>query len=106
MLSPEFSMAVGFICIVLAIVFFLGKGAGVISAFDGKNAPKRKKKSPEDERRYQRAFGIFCLVLACGEFLNVFFTEHSRIVGIASIIIVIIDLVWVIIYLKKNFPEG
>ena len=106
MFTSEFSLVVGLICLVLAIVFFLGKGEGVIRTFDGKNAPTRKKKSPEDERRYQRAFGIFCLVIAIGEFLNVFFPNENVVVGILSIVIVVIDLVWIIVYLKKNFPDG
>ena len=106
MFTSEFSLVIGLICLVLAIVFFLGKGEGVIRAFDGKNAPARKKKSPEDERRYQRAFGIFCLVIAAGEFLNVFFPDNGRMVGIVSIVIVIADLVWIVAYLKKNFPDG
>ncbi|HIV17072.1 MAG TPA: DUF3784 domain-containing protein [Candidatus Alectryocaccobium stercorigallinarum] len=105
MLSDEFSMIIGVICLVLAVVFFLGKGAGVISAFEGKNAPIKKKKSPEDERRYQRAFGIFCLVLACGEFLNIVLPPHPA-VGIVTIAIVVVDLVFIVIYLKKNFPDG
>ena len=106
MFSDEFSMVIGAICLILAIVFFLGKGAGIISAFDGKNAPARKKKSPEDERKYQKGFGIFCLVLAIGELLNIVLPLDETIVGILCIAIVVVDVVFIVIYLRKYFPEG
>lgn len=106
MFSTEFSIVIMAICLVLAIVFFLGKGGGVISAFDGKNAPVRKKKSPEDERRYQRAFGIFCLVIALGEAVNMFLPVEDSTRGIISIVVVVLDLIFIVVYLKKNFPEG
>jgi hypothetical protein len=99
-------MVVGAICLVLAIVFFLGKGAGVISAFDGRNAPQRKKKSPEDERRYQRGFGIFCLILALTELANIMLPVDGFVKGIVCIAAVVADLVFIVVYLRKNFPEG
>lgn len=106
MFSDEFSMVIGAICLVLAIVFFLGKGSGVISAFEGKNAPVRKKKSPEQERKYQRGFGIFCLVLAIEELLNIVLPLDNTVVGILCIAIVVVDVVFIVVFLKKNFPEG
>ena len=105
MFSDEFSMVIGVICFVLAIVFFMGKGGGVLSAFEGKNAPKKKKKSKEEERKYQMAFGIFCLVLALGELLTIILSD-SFYVGILIIGIVVADLVWIVLYLRKNFPDG
>ena len=104
MFSDEFGMVIGVTCFVLAIVFFMGKGGGVLSAFEGRNAPKRKK-SKEDERRYQRAFGIFCLVMAVGEFLTLVLAD-SFYAGILTIVIVVADLVWIVVYLRKNFPDG
>ena len=106
MFSDEFGIVIGAICLILAIVFFLGKGAGVISLFDGRNSPARKKKSPEDERRYQRAFGIFCLILALIELANFILPADDFVKGIIGIVAVVADLIFIVVYLRKNFPEG
>ncbi len=106
MFSDGFSICIGAICLVLAVVFFMTKGAGVIKAFENKNAPKKKKKSPEDEKRYKRAFGIFCLIMALAEFSSVILPLDDVVVGIVSIVVVVLDLIFIVIYLRKNFPEG
>ena len=105
MLGQEFSIVMAVILGALSVVFFLGKGAGVMDLFQGKNAPPRKKRSPEDERRYQRVFGVFCLVLFLNEMVNVFFGQGNPIFGIITIVVVVADLAFVIVYLRKNFPE-
>lgn len=105
MFSAEWSIIIGSVCAVLAVIFFMGKGAGIISAFEGKNAPKKKKKSPEDERRYQRAFGIFCVIIGGMEFLSLALPQSTAI-GIIYIVAVVGALIWVTVYLKKNFPDG
>lgn len=106
MFTTELSVVIAIGCTILAIVFFLGKGAGVINAFNGKNAPVQKKKKPEDERRYQRSFGVFCLILAIAELMNLILPIDKSVMGIISIVVVVLDLVFIVVYLKKNFPEG
>ncbi len=106
MLSEEFGMVIGAICLVLAIVFFVGKGGGVLRAFEGRNAPAKKEKSPEDERRYQRAFGVFCLVIAACEMVPIILPVDQGVWGLATIVVIVLDLVFITLYLKKNFPEG
>jgi uncharacterized membrane protein len=105
-MSVEFSIFLAVALGVLSVVFFVGKGNAVIEAFQGKNAPKRKKKSPEDERRYQRAFGVFCLLLMINEILMIFLAPLNRMWNIVSIVFIVIIFIGIIIYLKKNFPEG
>ncbi len=106
MLLDELGLIIGVICLVLSIVFFLGKGEGIISAFESRNAPIKKKKSPEDERRYQRAFGVFCIVIAISEFSDLFLPIDDGLRGIISIVVVVLDFIFITVYLRKNFPEG
>ena len=105
MFGQEFSIVLSIILAVLTVVFFLGKGAGVMDMFQGKNAPQRKKKSPEDELRYQRAIGVFCLILTISELLNAFIGYQYPFFGIVTIAVVVLDLVFIILYIRKNFPE-
>ncbi len=106
MFSIEFSIFLAVALGVLSVVFFMGKGNGVIDAFQGKNAPKRKKRTPEEDRKYQRVFGVFCLLLMIDEIMMIFLAPTNKIWNIVSIVLIVLIFAGVIIYLKKNFPEG
>ena len=105
MFGQEFSIVFAVILGALSVAFFLGKGEGIMDLFQGKNAPARKKRSPQDERKYQRALGLFCLVLCIDEAINATVGQGRAIFGIITIIVVLVDVVCVVIYLRKNFPD-
>ena len=93
-----FSLVFGIILVVLAIVFFMGKGSTILSLFGDKSSVN-KERSPEKERRYQRAIAIFLLVLAAGEFLTLII--QNKIMGIVTIAIAVGAIVGIGIYFKK-----
>lgn len=103
MFSAEFSYVLAAILFVLAIVFFFGKGKKVLELFEGKNAPVQKDRAPEQEMRYQRAIGLFCLILAINEILLATIGQVYPVYNIIAIVIVVAALVLVAVYLKKNF---
>ncbi len=105
MFSPMLDGVLAAIMAVLAVIFFLGKGEGILSAFAGKNGPQRKKRSPQEERRYQKAVGFFLVVLTLCEIMMAIFGNTYVIVSFITIGAVIADLILLVIYLKKNFPE-
>lgn len=98
MFSPMFDAVLAAILGVLAIVFFMGKGEGILNAFSGKYATE-KKRTPEQERKYERAAGFFLLALCIGEiFMAIFETSWM---GIISIIIAATGLILMMIYTRK-----
>lgn len=105
MFSPVFDGVLAAIMAVLAVIFFAGKGEGILSAFAGKNAPQRKKRTPEEERRYQRAVAYFLLALTLCEVLMALYGNTYAIVSFITMAVVIAALIILVIYLKKNFPE-
>ena len=104
MFSVEFSLVFGTILAILTVLFFLGKGKVVMDPFDG-NRNQRKKRNKEEERRFQRAIGIFCLILTINEFLMAAVGYTYPAYNIIGIIIVVADFIFVAVYLKKNFPD-
>ena len=105
MFGKEFSIILAVILGALSVAFFMGKGGGIMDLFQSKNAPPRKKRSPEDELRYQRVYGVFCFVLFLDEMINVFFANGNPVFGIITIVVVVVDFAFMVTYLKKNFPE-
>ncbi len=103
MFGQEFSYFLSAILFVLAIVFFIGKGKRVLELFEGRNAPVQKKRSPEEELKYQRAIGLFCLILAINEILLGTIGQMFPVYNIIAIAIVVIALIFIAVYLKKNF---
>ncbi len=102
MLGREFSIILAVILGALTVAFLMGKGNFVLDLFQSKNAPAQKKRSPEDELKYQRAIGIFCLVLCINETINAFVANGSPIFGIITIVVVVLDMAFLIWYLRKN----
>ena len=107
MFGSTFDWVFAAILAILAVVFFLGKGGGVLRAFSGKNNDMlvTKKRTPEEEMRYQRAFGWFMLVMAAGEVLMALWGSVYLWVPIVSIIVVIVGIIVLVRYLRKNFPN-
>ena len=103
MFSPTFDFIVAAILTGLAFVFFMGKGSGILKAFEGKRPTdfSKRKKTPEEERKYQRAIGVFLLVLAASELLLALFPGGKM--GLVSAGIGVASLFVIAWYMKKNF---
>ena len=106
MFSPTFDWVFAGIMGVLAVIFFAGKGNGILRAFSGKDTmAQKKKRTPEQEMRYQRAIAWFLLAIGLREVLMAVLGFTYRWVPIVTMGIVILSMILLIIYLKKNFPE-
>ena len=106
MFTTTYDWIFALICGVLAVVFFLGKGQGVLRAFMSRDQRgKKSKRTPEEENAYQRAIGIFLLVLAACSVLMATLGSKYAWVSWIEIAVVVIGLIVIVKYLKKNFPE-
>ena len=91
-------------CGVLSVVFFLGKGDGVLRPFTSRELRDRKSgRTAEEERKYQFAIGIFLLVLALCSLMM--FLVPSQITAIIELVVVIGGMIILFVYLKKKFPQ-
>ena len=89
MFGKDFDIIVTIILVILAVVFFMGKGGPVLRAFGTKG--EQNKRTAEEEKAYQRMIGIFLLPLAIGEAICAF--VQSPIAGIIMIVISVADLI-------------
>ena len=96
MLGSQLDIVLAVIFIILAIVFFMGKGKGVLELFGGKYETQHKR-TPDEEREYQRMIGFFMLPLAVVETINIF-VDYSM-MGLVIAAVAIVDL---IIFAKKT----
>jgi len=87
------------LCLVLAALFFLGKGQGILDAFSGRNYSK-KKWDEQQKRKFQKATGIFLLVLGVDEVFMALIPTSTM--GLISIFVSIGALVGMIIYFRKT----
>ncbi len=97
MFSSTFDWFMAIVFIILAVIFFMGKGQGILDAFSGKYKPK--KMEPEQNLKYQRATGIFLLVLGIDEIFMALFP--GQLMGVISIIVSVISLIGIIVYIRK-----
>ncbi|HIV24980.1 MAG TPA: DUF3784 domain-containing protein [Candidatus Scatomonas pullistercoris] len=106
MFGPTYDWIFALICGVLAVVFFLGKGQAVLRAFTSRDQrDKKSKRTPEEELRYQRAIAMFLLMLTVTSVLMATLGTIYAWVSWVQIAAVIIGLIVVVKYLRKNFPE-
>lgn len=73
----------------LAVVFFMGKGKGILELFGGKHEMQRKR-SKEEQREYERLIGIFMVPLAIVEIISLF--VHHEIMGLIVAAVAVVDL--------------
>ena len=74
LLSPTFSWIMAALCGFLAVVFFMGRGKRLLRSFYSSQLQMyQKKRTPEQEKAYMRAIGIFMLVLCINEVLLALF---------------------------------
>ena len=98
-----FGLVLFIIVLVLAIVFFAGKGEGVLYAFDRTREPSNR--SEEEERKYQRVIAFFLLGLAGSDLFMTVLGRINRIFTIVGIGLIILDIVIYGVYMKKHFPD-
>ena len=104
MFGPTFDMIFLVICGILSVVFFLGKGDGVLRAFTSRELRDRKSgRTAEEERKYQFAIGIFLLVLALCSLMM--FLVPSQITAIIELVVVIGGMIILLVKIKKKFPQ-
>lgn len=84
----------------LAVVFFLGKGKGVLDMFGGKNE-MQKKRTKEEQIAYERLIGFFMLPLAIVEIISLFVKSEKM--GLVVVIVAVVDLV---VFAKKSKEMG
>ncbi|MBO5521208.1 MAG: DUF3784 domain-containing protein [Eubacterium sp.] len=75
----------------LAVVFFMGKGKGILELFGGKHEMQRKR-SKEEQREYERLIGIFMVPLAIVEIISLF--VHHEIMGLIVAAVAVVDLIF------------
>ncbi len=97
MFGMGFDLFIAAVCIVLAVVFFMGKGQGILNAFSARG--QQKKRSPEAEKKYEFGFGIFCVVLAAGELLMAF--TNAAWTSVAALALGLADLIFIGWYIQK-----
>ena len=76
---------------VLAVVFLMGKGKGILELFGGKNQTT-KKRSKEEELAYQKMIGYFMIPLAVTEIISIF--VQLPIMGLILAAVAIVDLIF------------
>ena len=91
MFGMGFDLFIAAVCVVLAVIFFIGKGKGILDAFSVRE--QQKKRPPEEQKKYEFGFGIFCIVMAAGEFLMAF-VDYSW-VPLAAVVIAEADLIFI-----------
>ena len=75
----------------LAVVFFMGKGKGLLDMFGGRHETQ-KRRSKEEQREYERMIGFFMLPLAITEFISIFM-KHE-IMGLVVAGVAVADLIF------------
>ena len=114
-MSMEFNLIFGIIVAALGAVFLAGKGKKILDLFGGNRQNQydmrvKKKRTKAQERKYQKIIGIFCMVLAVGLILMYVLAkllpfQYYMWFIIGDMVLVVVMLVWVGTYLKKNFPD-
>ena len=98
MFGTGFDLFIAAVCTVFAVLFFLGKGKGILDMFSG--GRKERKRTKEEQRKYEFGFGVFCLVLAAGQLLVGL--VHGNWTGLAGIIIAAADLIFIGWYVQRH----
>lgn len=104
MFSSEFDWALAAIAFVLGVIVWMGKGDPILNMFSSKEnvLAKKKKKTPEQRKAYNRAIAIFLFILGISEVVAAVFSYQYPWVNFVSIGIVVLDLIYLCVYMKKN----
>lgn len=107
MFGGAFDWIMAVICVVCAVLLLSGHGDGLMKMFGSTSSQQlsmkvEKKRTKEQELRYQRVIGLYCAVLAVCEVVLALFGEKSRIVPLSTIVVAIIGLVLIVWYLRNK----
>jgi hypothetical protein len=98
MFTRELDMILAAALFILAVVFFMEKGEGVLDAFQA-NGNWKKGLDKEQIRKYQRGCAVFCLALGLVELLMILFP--GAVTGFVSVAAAIVAIIGLILYIKK-----
>lgn len=114
-MMTEFNLIFGVIVAILGALFLAGKGKKILDLFGGNRQNPydmrvKKKRTKAQERKYQKVIGIFCMILAVGLILMYVLAkllpyEYYMWFIIGDMVLVVVLLIWVGIYMRKNFPD-
>ena len=90
MFGGSFDVVLVIILCSLALIFFMGRGKGVLELFGGRRE-MQKKRTKEEQRAYERMIGFFILPLAIVEIISLF--VHHHMMGLVVAVVAVIDLI-------------
>lgn len=106
MFGGAFDWIMALICAVCAALLLSGHGDGLMKMFGTTSSRPsmtvERKKTREEELRYQRVIGVYCLILTVCEVVLALFGSTHRAVPIITIIVAIAGLVGIVQYMKRN----
>lgn len=107
MFGGAFDWIMALICAVCAVLLLSGHGDGLMKMFGSTSSQQsmkvERKKTKEEELRYQRVIGIYCLILTACEVVLALYGDMHRAVPIVTILVAIVGLVGIVMYMKRNF---
>ncbi len=106
MTSSTFDWIMAAVCIVCAVLLLSGHGDGLMKMFGSTSSRDsmkvEKKKTREEELRYQRAIGAYCALLAVCEIVLALLGNTGSMIPIISIIVAVLGLVILVIFLRRQ----
>lgn len=106
MFGGAFDWIMALICAVCAVLLLSGHGDGLMKMFGSTSSQQsmkvERKKTKEEELRYQRMIGLYCLVLTVCEVVLALFGEVNRMIPLATILVAIAGLVAIVMYMKRS----
>lgn len=108
MIGGAFDWIMAVICFVCAVLLISGHGDGLMKMFGSASSQElsmkvEKKRTKEEELRYQRIIGIYCAILGVCEVVLAMFGTVNRMIPIISMIVGVGGLVGIVMYMKRNF---
>lgn len=108
MIGGTFDWIMAVICTVCAVLLLSGHGDGLMKMFGSASSQQasmrvEKKRTKEEELKYQRVIGIYCAILAVCEIVLALFGNVNRIIPIVSMLVGVGGLVLIVLYMKRNF---
>lgn len=103
MFSESFDWVLAIVLAVISVLMFSDKGEFILDMFDGKRENPRKKWPPQKQRKFSKVMGVFTGGLALAELLLALFGQTYPLVNFGVLIAMIIFIIAVLGYIKKNF---
>ncbi|MDO4489547.1 MAG: DUF3784 domain-containing protein [Lachnospiraceae bacterium] len=105
-MTGAFDWILAAICTVCAVLLLSGHGDGLMKMFGSDSSRQmsmkvEKKRTKEQELKFQRAMGAYCAVVAVCEIVLALFGNANRMVPVVTIVIGIAGLVAVVMYMRR-----